>query len=210
MADVRSSVSSYPNIMGRIILTAMEEILGNSGINQILNHTQMSRFIGNFPPKNLDRGFSFEELSQIQVGMEEIFGTYGGHGLALRSGRACFKYGLKEFGDLLQVDKVGLSLLPLSKRLHIGAKIFSEAFNHFSDQRVSLEEIPGQILWKIEHCPVCWGRRSNHPVCHLAVGILQESLFWISGGKFFDVKEVECIAQGNLTCTIAINTEPLI
>ena len=79
MADVRSSVSSYPNIMGRIILTAMEEILGNSGINQILNHTQMSRFIGNFPPKNLDRGFSFEELSQIQVGMEEIFGTYGGH-----------------------------------------------------------------------------------------------------------------------------------
>ena len=64
-------------------------------------------------------------------------------------------------------------------------------------------------LWKIERCPVCWERRADTPCCFLAVGILQESLFWVSGGKNFQVEEIACIAKGDEACVITIDKTPL-
>jgi predicted hydrocarbon binding protein len=43
----------------------------------------------------------------------------------------------------------------------------------------------------------------------LAVGLLQEALYWLSGGKIFDVKEITCIARGDPACTIVIDPTPL-
>lgn len=50
---------------------------------------------------------------------------------------------------------------------------------------------------------------STAPSCHLAVGILQEALYWISSGKYFNVEETTCIAQGDSACTIEISKTPL-
>jgi len=60
-----------------------------------------------------------------------------------------------------------------------------------------------------EQCPVCLGRHSEGAACHLLVGILQESLFWISSGKFFHVEETHCIAKGDPTCIIVVYKKPL-
>jgi predicted hydrocarbon binding protein len=198
----------YPNKMGRIILLAMEEILGRNGINAVLNQTKLQHFINNYPPNNLDMQFRFEDLTRIQIGLEELYGPRGGQGLAQRSGRACFKYGIREFGPILGISEQAFKLLPLPTKISTGAKIFADAFNNFSDQQVKIEESEDKILWIIERCPICWGRHTDYPVCHLAVGILQESLYWISGGKFFCVEEIDCIAQGAPTCTIAIDKQP--
>jgi predicted hydrocarbon binding protein len=206
MSNTNSSSYHYPNKMGRIILLAMEEILGRNGINAILNHTGLSHWINNYPPNNLDMAFPFEDLSIIQVGLEEIYGPRGGQGLALRIGQASFKYGLREFGPLLGVTDMAFRLLPLPTKIIQGADIFSNAFNEYSDQRVRVEVSEDQIYWHIERCPVCWQRSTERPCCNLAVGILQESLYWISGGKFFNVEEIACIAQGDPACTIVIDT----
>ena len=100
-------------------------------------------------------------------------------------------------------------LLPLSTKLHTGAKAFAELFNRHTDQRVRVEERENSILWHIEQCPLCWERKAEEPVCHLAVGLLQEALYWVSGGKVFDVEETACIACGDPFCTIKIDTVPL-
>ena len=194
----------YPNKMGRIILLAMEEILGRNGIHAILNHTELQQWINNYPPNNLDLSFPFEDLSRIQVGLEEIYGPRGGQGLALRIGQASFKYGLREFGPMLGITDMAFRLLPLPTKLSQGAEIFADTFNKFTDQRVRIDDTEKKIFWHIERCPVCWQRKVNKPSCDLAVGILQEALYWISGGKFFDVTEIACIAQGDPACTIVI------
>jgi predicted hydrocarbon binding protein len=49
----------------------------------------------------------------------------------------------------------------------------------------------------------------DDPACHLAVGLLQESLYWVSGGKIFNVQETHCIARGDPACTIAIGMTPI-
>jgi hypothetical protein len=209
MTDLVLPVYYYPNKMGRIVLMAMEEILGRTGINAVLNLANLSRYINCYPHNNLDLQFDFSEMGKIQAALESMYGPLGGRGVALRSGRACFKYGLREFGPMIGITDLTFRLLPLSEKLSVGAAFFAEMFNRFSDQRVHVEETRERFLWRIERCPVCWGRHTDVTVCHLAVGLLQEALYWVSGGKFFIVEETHCVAMGDLTCTIAIDKQPV-
>lgn len=209
MSNVEHPTYYYPNKMGRIILLAMEEILGSNGIHAVLNLANLTDLINNYPPNNFDLRFKFDDLGRIQAALDELYGPRGGQGLALRSGRACLRYGLREFGPLLGLSDMAFRLLPLSEKLHTGAGIFAETFNRFTDQRVRVEESDGQILWHIDRCPVCWGRHTDQPVCHLAAGILQESLSWVSGGKQFCLEETHCIARGDPSCTFRIDTHPM-
>jgi predicted hydrocarbon binding protein len=199
----------YPNKMGRIILLAMEEVMGRNGVNAILNLARLKNLVNSYPPNNFDRQFSFEEVGSIQQALEDMYGPRGARGLALRAGRACFKYGIKEFGPVLGIADLAFRLLPLGMKVKVGIEVFAETFNKFSDQIVRLGEDDEHYIWIIDRCPVCWERRSDEPCCHLAVGILQESLYWVSSGKSFHVEEVECIAKGDATCTIIINKRPL-
>jgi len=199
----------YPNKMGRIILMAMEEIMGRNGVNAVLNLAKMRRLINNYPPNNFDRQFAFEDVGAIQQSLDEMYGPRGGRGLALRAGRACFKYGLKEFGPVLGIADLAFRLLPLNMKLKVGAEVFADTFNKYTDQRVRLTDDADQIYWHNERCPICWGRKTDIPCCHLAVGILQESLYWVSGGKNFGVTETTCIAKGDDSCTIVVDKKPL-
>ena len=91
----------YPNRMGRVVLLAMEEILGHSGVNAVLNLASLPEYINNYPSYNQDLNFPFEHISHLQVGFEGAYGPRAGRGLAMRVGRACLKFGLREFGPEL-------------------------------------------------------------------------------------------------------------
>ena len=209
MTETPKPVYYYPNKMGRIILLSMEEILGQNGLNAILNLADLSHLINNYPPSNLDLQFNFEDLSRTQVSLEELYGPTGGRGLALRSGRVCFKYGLREFGPLLGLTDLAFRILPLNEKLDTGIERFAGCFNQFSDQRVRVEQDEDHYYWHIERCPICWGRHTDSPVCHLAVGTLDEALFWVSSGKHYRVEESQCIARGDPACTIVIHKQPI-
>jgi predicted hydrocarbon binding protein len=199
----------YPNRMGRIILLSMEEVIGYNGINAVLNLASLSALIGNYPPDDTKLGFPFSTVSSITEVLEQVYGPHGGRGLALRVGRACFNYGVRQYGKQLGLTEMAFRLLPLQTKLQSGAKAFAELFNTCTDQHVRIEERDGKLLWHIERCPLCWERKTQEPVCHLAVGLLQEALYWLSGGKVFHVEEKNCIAAGNKTCTIVIDQTPI-
>jgi predicted hydrocarbon binding protein len=199
----------YPNRMGRIVLTAMENIMGRHGVNATLNYAGLGQRVDNYPPNNLEPGFTFEELSAIQQAVDELFGERGGRALALRTGRETFKYALQDFMPILGIADLAFRPLHLGIKIKIGLEIFAETFNKFTDQVVRLAEEPDRHLWIIERCPVCWQRESERPCCHLAVGLLQESLNWVSNGRDFLVREDECVATGNDACVITIVKQPL-
>ncbi len=208
----------YPNRMGRIMLQAMEEILGHSGVNAVLKLADLPDYINNYPPYNHDLSFSFDHISRLQKGLEAAYGPRSGRGLALRMGRASFKYGLREFGPELGLTDLAFRLLPLPGKIKTGSEALAALFNHFTDQRVRLERDEKFIYWHIERCPLCWERISastvgkmeaDGPCCHLAVGLLQEALYWISAGRYFEVHEEKCIACGDDACTILIDQTPM-
>lgn len=209
MVQENEQVYFYPNRGGRIVLTALEDIMGSHGVNAVLNLAQLDHLVNNYPPNNLQLGFSFEEFASLQETLEKMFGERGGRGLSLRAGRETFKYLLKEFMPVIGIADLAMRALPLSIKLKIGLDIFAESFNRFTQQVVRLREEKSHHLWIIERCPMCWHRTSTTPCCHLAVGLLEESSYWVSNGKTFQIEEIECIATGGKTCTIAISKKPI-
>lgn len=188
---------------------SMEEVIGRNGINAVLNLSSLSELIENYPPDNANLDFPFSTVSNLTNMLEQVYGPHGGRGLALRIGRACFNYGVRQYGKQLGLMEMTFRLLPLQTKLQTGAKTFAEFFNTSTDQHVQLEEADGKFLWRIERCPLCWERKAHEPVCHLAVGVLQEALYWLSGGKVFNVEEKTCIAAGDKDCTIVIDPAPI-
>lgn len=199
----------YPQKMGRLILQGMEEVMGTSGVNTVLHLGSLDSIIENYPTTSSERTFSFETVSALQASLEKVYGPRGGRGVALRVGRSSFRYGLKEYGSMLGLTEMAFRLLPLPTKLRTGARVFADLFNKHSDQKVRVDESENKIYWIIEHCPLCWERTADEAICHLAVGVLQEALYWLSGGKVFSVEETTCVARGDETCTIVIDQTPL-
>lgn len=199
----------YPNHMGRIMLESMEEVMGRNGLHDVLALADRKQLSANYPPANLEREFSFETISALQANLEQAYGSRGGRGLAQRVGRVCFKYGLRDFGDSLGLTQTAFRLLPMRSKLRIAGTALADLFNKQTDQRVRLDEADGKLLWQIDRCPLCWGRHADAAVCHLAVGLLQESLYWLSSGKIFHVEETQCAARGDAACVIEVHSTPL-
>ena len=199
----------YPDRMGRIILLATREILGHNGTNAVLNLAGLSEFIDHYPASQQNLNFSFEYISRLQNTLEAFYGPHGGRGVALRIGRACFQHVLREFGPPFGLTDIAFRLLPMKSKMKIGTTALADIFNKYTDQRVSLEDHGQVLLWQIERCPMCWERRSDSAACQMAVGLLQEGLLWISGGKVYNVEERLCIAMGDSTCTLVIEKTPM-
>lgn len=199
----------FPNRLGRIILLAFEEVMGRNGLNATLNLASLSSLIDNYPPDDDEKKLSLETFSRLQLAMEHGFGPRGGRGLALRAGRVFFSNGLRTYGTELGLNDTDFRLQPPELKLMAVLRTMSDFFNQHTDQKVSLKESERKIIWEIEQCPWCGGRQAFEPVCQFSVGMLQEALYWVSGGKFYNVVEETCIAQGDSACLVVIDREPL-
>ena len=198
----------YPNRIGRVILNAMESALGREQLDEVLRTADLEP-LKKLPPNNLEKKFAFEWVSGLQAAVETVYGERAGRALNARVGRLCFNGGLREFEPLLGIADLPLQLMPLSMKFRVGLEVFSRVFNQFSDQVVKLSEDEDAYLWIIERNPVCWGRQTSEPCCQLAQGILEESIFWGTGGRRFRVEERQCIAAGAATCLFRIDKKPL-
>jgi len=187
----------------------MEEVVGRNGLNAVFNLAGQSNLIDNYPPSDSKLEFSFMTVSGLLEKLEHAYGPRGGRGLAIRVGRVAFKYGMREFGPQMGLTENAFRLLSLGAKIRMGGQSLADVINKETDQRVRIDERDGKLLWVIERCPLCWERHTDEAVCHLAVGLLQESLYWVSGGKIFNVEETLCIAKGDSTCTIEIDQTPL-
>ena len=198
----------YPNRIGRVILTAMETAMGAERYQEVLSVAGLEH-LQKLPPNNLDKKFPFEWVSALQESTEKIYGERAGRALNARVGRLCFSSGLNEFDPVLGISDLPMRLMPPGMKFRVGLEVFARVFNQFSDQIVKLTDEGNSFLWIIERNPVCWGRHTTEPCCHLALGILEEAIFWGTGGRRYKVEETECIAAGAQSCVFRIDKQPL-
>ncbi len=204
-----SSGYYYPNLIAKIYLEAIEEIMGPNGIKALLNMAKMSHLIDNYPPGNLSKQFDFADFAHLNEAMEQMYGHRGGRALSLRAGRKAFDQGLRNFGPMVGVADAAFRLLPLKLRMKVGLGAMARAFSTTSDQISYIQEEENRFVYVIERCPVCWGRHADSPICHAALGIIQEGLNWGTGGMQFKTAEIACIARGDPACLFSISKEPI-
>ncbi len=199
----------YPNRMGRIILASMKQVLGAERTLEVLRVASQERLLTTKSLGGFDKRFPFETVSALQAATEAVFGMRAGRQLNYRIGQGTLALGLKDFDPVLGIADLPMRLMPLGMKFRVGLDVFAGVFNQFSDQVVKLSETDTHHLWIIERCPVCWERRSDEPCCHLAGGLLEEAIFWGTGGRRFRVQETQCIAMGALTCVFQIDKRPV-
>lgn len=204
-----SSGLYYPNRLARYVFLAMEDVMGQSGLNMLLSLAKQDEYIGHYPVDNLVKGFDFASMAAVQQALEDIYGSRGGRGMALRVGRACFSHGMKSFGALAGMSDPAFRALPSDERCRMGLQALAAVFNKFTDQRSSFEEDDRSYKFVVQVSPMAWGRRSDKPVCHALAGILQECLRWASNGYEYIVYETACRAAGDDQCVFTINKTPI-
>jgi predicted hydrocarbon binding protein len=127
----------------------------------------------------------------------------------LRTGRACFTQGLKTFGAMAGASDLAFKVLPLGAKLKLGLPALASIFATLSDQHTFVEEHDDHFSYVIEHCALCVNRTQDEAVGYAAMGLLQESLRWVSGGHEFKVVEVKCKAQGDEHGVFVIYKTPI-
>ena len=200
---------SFPGKMGRIVLLSLKDVMGEKALNTVLAMARLQEYVGNFPPNNFEKRFSFDEMARLLQALEQMYGVRSGRGLARKAGHTSFRLGVRDFGPVLGLADLAFRILPLGMRLRVGLEVLAETFNKYTDHAVRVEEDERHFRWTVDRCGMSWGRRSDAPCCHLSVGVLEEALYWVSGGRSFYVEEVACVAAGDPACVILTGKEPL-
>ncbi len=199
----------YPNRIARYFFDAMDDVMGQVGLNAVLTLAGLDSYVGTPPPDNLKREFDFAAMAALNIALEQTYGTRGGRGIAMRIGRACFSQGMRSFGALAGISDPAFRAKPLEECGALGLKALAHVFNTFSDQgsRVEIDQTTYRFI--VNPSPVAWGRTSDKPVCHALAGIIQEAMRWASNGREYYVFETACRACGEPECVFTINKTPI-
>lgn len=191
------------NSLVRQALTSAQEVMGDNGLNAVLRTSGLERFIGNFPPNNLEPSIQASQYAQLNKAIEDFYGR-GGKGMLRRIGKASFQYGLREQSALLGVAGVALKLLPEKQRIKFILNGMADALKKSNPEVNAWIDDSGDRLAYIEAtCAICHGRHSETPICYLYVGSIAEAVQWATG-KEYEIRETHCIAKGDEYCRFEV------
>jgi predicted hydrocarbon binding protein len=198
-----------PNDALRLLMFAVEDVLGADGLKAVLNKAQLQRYIGNTPPKNLELGSKFSDYAAVEQAVEDVVGGRGAKAVLLRVGRATFTYAMKEQSAVLGLAGQALKMMPLpmTAKMKLLLEQMVGAANKTVNQPTRLEEDADSFTWVVDHC-ICL-HRPKHPApcCAVTVGGLMEAMKWLTD-KNFPIQEVSCMNLGADACRCRIPKNP--
>ncbi len=195
--------------LGRTVLDGVEEVIGRTGVYAITN---LARMTDTGQLRMLDERASkpvFRDLVLIQRALEDMYGVRGGCGILMRTGRACLKHVLLQYGVPMGITDHQFRLMPAPARIKMGLEAMAKQFSILMDTPVTLADLETKWLWQVQDCPFCYQRSAEESLCSFTVGLLQEFMTWVSMGRVYSVWEVECGATGHPACILQIDKQPL-
>jgi len=195
--------SMIVNALVRQALASAQEVMGENGLNAVLRSSGLERFIGNFPPDNLEPAIQASQYAKLNEAIEQFYGR-GGRGMLRRIGKASFQYAVREQAALLGLAGVALKLLPEKQRIKFILNSMASALRKSNPQvDASLDDSGGRIAYTESTCAICQGRHSEAPICHLYAGSIGEAVQWATG-KEFEIVETHCCAKGDTYCRFEV------
>ena len=207
---IENSGLHVPNRIARYMISTLHDLMGENGLNAVLRHGGLPDYQTLLPPDNMLNVFDFAYYSAICSAVAETYGPRGAKVFLIRAGRAGFLNGIQSF-----IDNYGASLeatgrlVPLSIKLPLFLRWIAKNYTETSDRIVKVKDMGDHYLYINHRCPVCWGRKSVSPDCHITLGFLLEATSFISMGASFQIRQVSAIACGNASCDFIIPKHPI-
>jgi predicted hydrocarbon binding protein len=180
--------------MHRVLIEGVEEIIGPEDAHDVVSQAML-----------IEPALPF--LREVQRALAARYGLPSGLGVALRTGRAAFKYSLRAWGEEIGVNNPSFRLLPSSRRIRAGLEKMAAFFSELWQARISVSEDDAHWIWQVESCPDC--AMTGDTACYLLTGLLQEYMAWAAGGKYFRVQEIICAVGSSSACQFRIDKQGL-
>jgi len=191
------------NALVRQALISAQEVMGENGLNTVLRTSGLERFIGNFPPDNLEPAIKTSDYARLNEVIEEFYGR-GGRGMLRRIGKASFQYAVREQAALLGLAGVALKLLPTKQRIKFILNALVNALKKSNPQvEAWVDETGENLAYCDAACGICHGRHSENAICHLYIGSIGEAVNWATGQEF-QIIETLCTAKGDPHCRFEV------
>ena len=191
------------NALVRQALISAQEVMGENGLNTVLRTSSLERFIGNFPPDNLEPAIQTSDYARLNEAIEEFYGR-GGRGMLRRIGKASFQYAVREQAALLGLAGAALKLLPTKQRIKFILNALVNALKKSNPQvNAWVEEVDGTFAYCDATCAICHGRQSTDAICYLYLGSIAEAVQWATGQEF-QIIETHCTAKGDPHCRFEV------
>lgn len=191
------------NTLVRQALVAAQEVMGENGLNAVLRASGLERFIGNFPPNDMEPAIQTSQYARLNAAIEEFYGR-GGPGILKRIGKASFEYAVREQAALLGVTGVALKLLPERQRIKFILNQMVGALKKSNPQVQAWVDDSGERVAYLEStCAICHSRQSEKPICHLYIGSIGEAVRWATGREH-QIIETHCLAKGDTHCRFEV------
>lgn len=196
----------YINALLLQTMQGIEEVLGNNGLNAVLQSSGLERYINHPPPNNLESNIEAREFAQLNKAVEEFTGR-AGKGMLQRIGRSAFRWGVKEQSSVMGMAGIALKALP--QRLRMRAVLLGVRKGLMDTVPYGLIDVRdenGVFVFTDYACVICHMRPADKPICHMYLGTLSEAMAYATGKDFrnFEVVETHCRAQGHGFCRFEI------
>ena len=191
-----------PNQVFHLVFTVVEEILGKNGLNSLLNYTKLQKFIGNYPPNDMELEQSFDDLTSIMTGLLEILGNHGSKTVTFQIGKRTFEIIRDQFPSLLNIEGIEpQERTPdrlFDEFVRIQGIMFEAAKAVFGDIYTYYECEEGYAV-ELSPCYWCIGLKTDKPICNAGNGVSFAIAKWITG-QDLNGEETHCIAKGDKMC----------
>ena len=189
------------NLIMRVFLETIDNIVGSNGLKSILNYAHLEKYIGNFPPDNDEQEIPVTDLEQLYTALYEMFGNKGAFSLQLRVGRENVHRGLEKRPKIAKTMRIACKIVPENTKIRLGLENLKEYMEKGSSNH---SEVPLVEILEQDDCFLLVQREnimgskitSDKPVCGITLGIIEALVEWITGHSH-EVKEIECTAMGH-------------
>jgi predicted hydrocarbon binding protein len=192
-----------------LILSA-EEVMGADGIQAMLNGANLPKYLGHYPPDNLEYGATFSQYGRVEQAIEDLYGPRGARAILLRVGRRSIQYGLKEQPAALGLAGeafLSMPVLSLQAKMRFLLRQMVAAATKTANHPAHLEEDTENFMVVIGQCVCEYRPRHQRPCCLVAVGAFAEAMTWVTNRQF-DVQEITCLNLGADACRYRIPKKP--
>lgn len=198
-----------PNDALRLLFLAIEEVMGADGMKAVLRGARLERYMGNYPPKNLELGVKFSEYGCAEQAVEDFYGPRGAKAMLQRVGRLTFNYGMKEQSAVLGLAGQALKVMPLptGNKMKLLLDQIAGAANKTINQPTRVEDAGDSFTWVVSHCMCVYRPKHDAACCYVTVGALTEALRWLTD-KHYAVQEISCMNLGADACQYRIPKTP--
>jgi predicted hydrocarbon binding protein len=185
----------------RVILLAVEDVVGKNGTSAILRQANLAQYIDNYPPSNMEHGgHKLEYMSRINRALFDVYGRRGARAILQRSGKSRALDAIAENGVVANATKIAAKLLSRRRKVKL---LLDTAAKEYSEQlgtTIRIEDDGEFFYWQDDKCGNCIDWQSEQPVCFTTVGFIHGLVAWILEDENFKVEEIACRAVGAPAC----------